>query len=371
MCSTCAADEECGQQGCRYRAFAEELAAGTEHTCILSGTTLWCFGLNRQGQIGSGSDSTVSGPSRIGDDRWSALGLGSKHTCAVKRDGSLWCWGHDLEGALGNGSDGSTSRPVQTGTATDWEQVDGGRFFTCGIRSGGRLYCWGDNGAGELGVGSNDDLKTEPVHVDTESDGWATVALGADHACGVKSDGSLFCWGRNADGQLGTADGQDHNTPAPVGTSWSAVAAGGRHTCGIRAGSLFCWGAHEKGRLGLGQDVGSAVVEPRQVGDHTTWSAVAAGKAHTCAIRQGALYCWGANEYGQLGQGDAGEGTSRALPTRVGGPDRTWTAVGAGEGHTCAIAQSGRTFCWGKGGQGQLAHDGATEPKQAELPVEG
>ncbi|RSM54704.1 hypothetical protein DMB66_37100, partial [Actinoplanes sp. ATCC 53533] len=164
-----------------------------------------------------------------------------------------------------------------------------------GFRSGD-LYSWGGT----------------PTRVGTAS-GWIRPTAGNGYACAMRTDGSLWCWGANGDGQLGLGDTVARNA-GPVqltGAGWTAVAAGSRHTCAVRSdGTLWCWGANSAGQLGLGDLAVRDVPVP--VGAATTWASVAAGVAHTCATRvDGSLWCWGANDAGQLGLGDT---TDRAAP---------------------------------------------------------
>jgi hypothetical protein len=211
---------------------------------------------------------------------------------------------------------------------------------------------------------------TEPTEVT-----WAAVAAGALHTCGLRSDGTLWCWGRGAEGQLGYGGMLRRDQPTRVGGSpseewsdWTAVAAGGRHTCGIRAGGqLWCWGARQYGRLGDGTAEGEAVVPTRVLsntgGDEwDDWVLVSAGDQHTCGIRNNAwLWCWG---YGY--QGQRGDGTTlletHSLPVQVVAamddemPWEDWESVSAGQQFTCGVRQDGTAWCWGLESNGRLGN---------------
>jgi alpha-tubulin suppressor-like RCC1 family protein len=199
-----------------------------------------------------------------------------------------------------------------------------GGYHSCGLKAGGSLWCWGYNDFGQLGLGDWTS-HTTPTQVGTSID-WSTIILGGYHSCGIKDDGSALCWGYNGYGQLGlgdSGDGTERDTPTQVGTGadWSALTLGTYHSCGIKNdGSALCWGYNEYGQLGL-SDSGDGTERdtPTQVGTDANWSAIALGAVHSCGPKSdGSLWCWGYNEFGQLGLGDSGTGTDRSTPTQVG-----------------------------------------------------
>ena len=167
-------------------------------------------------------------------------------------------------------------------------------MYTCGVQTNKTLWCWGDNQHGGLGNGTQNN-GTAPVEVVGMD--WVSVATGGWHTCGIKADHSLWCWGWNADGELGNGTTQDSASPVQIGGStWASVAAGagidGEHTCAVKLdGSLWCWGANALGQLGVGSTTSSAT--PVQVGS-ATWTNVSGGAAHTCGVQgDGTLWCWG------------------------------------------------------------------------------
>ncbi|MBI4700605.1 MAG: hypothetical protein HY744_05490 [Deltaproteobacteria bacterium] len=185
-----------------------------------------------------------------------AVATGGYHTCAVKKDGTLWCWGRNADGELGDGTTQSKSSPVQVSAlGTSALAVAAGGYHTCAVKAGGTLWCWGNNEYGQLGDGTTQD-ETSPVQVSVLGTSALAVAGGQAHTCAVKAGGTLWCWGRNANGQLGDGTTQDKTSPVQVpalGTSALAVAAGNDHTCAVKAGgTLWCWGNNEYGQLGDG-----------------------------------------------------------------------------------------------------------------------
>ena len=151
---------------------------------------------------------------------WVSVAAGGTQTCGILTDGSLWCWGDNYDGQLGDGTQLNRTTPVPVAGDATWAQVDTGGQHTCGIRTDGSLWCWGDNTFGQVGDGTSGTsyLYHQPVRVGTDTD-WSTVATGYYHTCGIHTDGSLWCWGENSQGQLGFArQGQDNPAPTRVGT---------------------------------------------------------------------------------------------------------------------------------------------------------
>lgn len=228
--------------------------------------------------------------------------------------------------------------------------------FTCGLTADGHAYCWGDNFHGELGDGGPASATPVPVAGGLE---FKMVSAGYEHACGVTTSGDAYCWGNGDIGRLGTGAGVGSVVPVPVsgGIKFTSVSAGGRHTCGLTvAGAIYCWGSNQVGQLGVGPASVSSYV-PVLVSGGLSFSSVTAGGFHTCAITTaGAAYCWGYNNFGQLGLGflgpeNCGPLASSPIPCRTqpaavfGG--LTFATLSAGSFMSCGIATSGAAYCWG------------------------
>jgi alpha-tubulin suppressor-like RCC1 family protein len=273
------------------------LAAGATHACALvSGDELYCWGNNGKGQLGLGDAVARLVPTRINSEiLFAQIAAEGQSSCAIDRQAALQCWGDNAAGQLGMGADAPASLAVPTpvGTESDWLHIAVGSGYACGIRAPGSLYCWGTNTASRLGVGSSDAtlVQSLPKRVGSDSD-WTSIVLGTKHACAIKSDASLHCWGDNSHGQLGTGDRAHQSAPARIGSShWHEVALGDSHSCGIDTlGSLFCWGVANSGTAASDQ------LSPLAVAQDQPYVTVSARANITCAVTgDGTLKCWGDN----------------------------------------------------------------------------
>lgn len=345
---------------------------GTAHGCGLRlDGSLWCWGNRIRGQLGNDDavadcspaaphECSVTTPVAVepaGAAAWQAPVAGGDHTCARQDDGTLWCWGRANAGQLGHGGDGRV--PAAVGIDSDWTLVQAGAAWTCGLRGAGSLWCWGANGSGQLGLGMTGGMQPTPMQVGLDTD-WTTVALGdGDHACGLRSGGSLWCWGRNDFGQLGVGlAGAPLPSATAVPGSWQAVAIGGFHACAIESdGSLWCWGRPADGVLGLGPvDEDVPVLAPAQVGVDSDWVQVTAGTQSTCGRRSdGTLWCWGRNDSGQLGLGVEDRALVVDAPMQV-GSESDWAHVQARGDAVCGRRGS-VLWCWGSGYAGRQGND--------------
>ena len=188
---------------------------------------------------------------------WFAVDLGQGQVCAIRDDHALYCWGRNPEGEAGIGSQiGQARVPIRVGTESDWISIAGSQHHTCGVRGDGSLWCWGMNPFFEISAEDTAASFFIPTRVGTASD-WATVGTGWFHSCGHKRDGRLFCWGRAIEGQLAQGGGDPVREPTLVAmpNRWQRYALGSFHTCGVNAtGALYCWGMGKNGQLGRGDN---------------------------------------------------------------------------------------------------------------------
>lgn len=356
-------------------------ASHGQHTCaVRTDDTVRCWGFNHEGQGGNGLYEAYNmAQVALADTspyRQISAGAPSSNgfTCGIRMDGSLRCWGANRHGQLGNGTQSYINTPMPTNATGLWRQVaTGDAGSTCGIRMDSSLWCWGDNAGGQLGLGNN----TARIFTPTQVSGggqWLKVAV-KQFVCGIKTDNTLWCWGSNLSGQLGRNTQYDsYNTPQAVvgGHLWKDVSTGGVSangtTCAIRLDdTLWCWGDNAAGRTGLNTGTGQTLV-PTQVAVGTTWKKISVGETHTCGIRMDdALYCWGSNDNGQIG--DNSPGTNRLVPTAVSGGG-TWKHVAATHAFTCAVNTSDAAYCWGSNNAGNIG-DNSTNQRNIPTAVSG
>lgn len=293
----------------------------------------------------------------------------SDHACVVADDGALFCWGVNEVGQLGDGTETDRVGPrrIRPRVELPWVHVGAGAEHTCAITSDGTMWCWGQDTEGQLGTGIPGGQASSPLPLATTAR-FASVDAGKDHTCAIGTDDGLYCWGDNGLGQLGDPSAPRALEPTRIGVErWQSVSTGARHTCGVLAdGRLFCWGDATSGKLGLGARLEPAL-EPREVAPElgVGWSAVSAGDNHTCAVTAlGELHCWGRGAGGALGVGDEDD---RDLPERV-GTEADWVAVSAGPVSTCGARADGSLWCWGRNVEAVLGA-GDTEPRVELAPA--
>ena len=296
-----------------------KISAGERHTvAIRADGTLWAWGFNQFGQLGDGTNISKTTPTKVGTGtNWVAVSAGKTHTTAIKKDGTLWAWGSNAFGQLGIGSVAPTNLPVQTGVVknyfTNWTAVSAGDKHTLGQRADGTIWSWGDNTNGQLGLGSLTDATTltsalSPQAVVTDaSNRWVSVSAGGGHSLAIRSDGALFAWGANGDSQLGIENISfgDIGTPTQVGedTHWAFATASGQYNLALKTdGSLWGWGANNQGQLGDGTTIPKS--PPVWIGVDTNWLTISLGPEHAFAFKSdGTLWGWGRNLEGQQGNG--------------------------------------------------------------------
>jgi alpha-tubulin suppressor-like RCC1 family protein len=278
---------------------ATSIAGGLEAACALRADgSVWCWGYGVAPiEIHSPAPLTALAADVASID------VGTDFQCAVKTDASLWCWGSNPYTIVVGDVDFHAPRPFFTGVA----QVSTGDNHACLVKTDGTLWCWGQNASGELGDGSTNDQPT-PVQVTTLGNSAAIVAAGMGFTCAKLKDGSVSCWGTNAYGQLGTNDAMPaRSTPQPVttlGTTVASIATGNDHACAVRTnGTLWCWGNGVEGKLGNGMLSGTQAtpIEVTAAGGNIRQASCA--PSNTCVTKSdGTALCWGSNQFGQLGK---------------------------------------------------------------------
>jgi alpha-tubulin suppressor-like RCC1 family protein len=310
----------------------------------------------------------------------------------ARHDGSIE---PDADSSVDGGPDAGEPTPMV------WTDVSGGESHTCGLGADGTLWCWGRGSLGRRGDGTTTGLLATPQRVLAagESPGgaawsdWTAIVAGRYHACGLRENKSLWCWGNGANGERG--DGttiSTRSTPTQVlasaesgqnpWTDWIAVVAGQAFTCGLRENkTLWCWGEGLYGRRGDGlatteRTTPTQVLAAAESGaaPWQDWVAVTANGVHTCGLRETAAegrtaWCWGHGGNGS--RGDGSTVTTRATPTQVlaagestDPPWEDWVAIDAGRAHTCGRRAGNSLWCWGGGSTGTRG-DGTIDSNRA------
>ncbi|RYZ60225.1 MAG: hypothetical protein EOP07_01500 [Proteobacteria bacterium] len=330
-----------------------DIEAGSHHACAKTlSNQVYCWGYNAFGQVGNGSTTNRPSPTLISNlSDISDIGLGSNHSCAVNSTGSTFCWGLNTGSQLGDGSTSNRFAPVEITSAAGSVQIDGGDDFTCSRLNSGTMMCWGKNGFGQLGRGNNTDASTAAAVVNLT--GVTDFSTGAGQVC-AKTSSTTYCWGNNEWGQLGNDALNGLNTPndIPSLSAATTIAMGDTYGCALFSGIAKCWGSNSRGQLGVGAaDLRLFPVQVQGVaGTNSAGTKIATGLGHTCSISGTSLYCWGNNNYGQLGNST----TISSLTPVMAQINGTAVSVVAGDSFTCALLDDGSVKCWGLGTAGQL-----------------
>lgn len=351
----CAGDA-CEGNECVPKDVLRFVAAGVTHTCaVLSSDEVHCWGASE----GLGPGWASAAPVAIGATGSFGIAAGH-HGCAISQQ-SRHCWGANDDGELGS----TDPSPVTVANTTpQLTRIEVGANHTCGVGLGGELVCWGANDRGQLGIGSATPKGTQNATPQPVGTGYVQVALGGDQSCALEQvGGALRCWGNNFSGQVGVAERTTITSPVAPGCDdpnapicyddWIYVGAGGFVSCGIRTGgSLYCWGANVYGERGTGPPYeGSEIHDPTPVATDIQWSQVEGGFRHTCGLdADSRLYCWGWNQDRQLGLPASGFVPTPTLVI----DDARFKSVSPGQSHTCAIRDDRTLWCWGNNDSGQI-----------------
>ena len=356
------------------------ISSGYRDTCgILVNGSVVCWG-SGTGVSYSGSGGLIQMPP---NSYATSVSVGLYHACMILHDGSVYCWGHDTDGELGNGLPlwgSGTPLQVSMPVGEIAVEISLGRSTSCAVTANGSAYCWGDNGFGQVGTNNRSDVLSP--HLVSLGGQVSSVNVGFRHTCALLHNGSVYCWGENANGQLG--DGTTTGTcPLVNGSGWNclspvqallprsavSITTGNDVSCAILDNySAMCWGRNSTGQLGDGSVpcsgtgvdscANSVPIYVQKPSNNTHFVQIDTAdimEGHTCALVQnGSVYCWGANDFGQLGDGST---TERHSPVAVIFSSQSQiSAITTGARHTCAVLQNNSAMCWGDNYVGQLGN---------------
>ena len=347
----------------------KQVSVGYRHSAaIKTDGTLWTWGPGNYGQLGTNDTTQRNTPvtTFAGGTNWKQVSAGFRYCAAIKTDGTLWTWGRGSYGLLGDNTATHRSTPVTTfAGGTNWKQVSSAFYHCAAIKTDGTLWTWGLGS--DVRLGTNDTTnRLTPVTTFAGGTNWKQVSSsggqGGGHSAAIKTDGTLWTWGRGDQGQLGTNDTTNKSTPVTTfagGTNWKQVSSGNYHTAAIKTdGTLWTWGYGNSGRLGDNNSGFYSKPTPiTTFAGGTNWKQVSAGAQHTAALLDDGvnkqLFLFGTNNGGQLGFPPP-----NIIPDQVDGNSTNWKQVSAsGRYHTAAIKTDGTLWTWGRGNEGQLGNN--------------
>ncbi len=344
------------------------ITAGHVHSCaILLNKSMICWGGNGNGGLGDGTNEASPNPTYVvlpANETPAEIGAGMYHTCALMDSGDVYCWGAAWSGQLGDGTTGNTNRPINpvnllSGRTAKTLAV--GEHHACVIADNDEVYCWGENENGAVGASGYQNTEANPVHVDLPGTQYAiSIGAGNEHTCVATNTGNAYCWGDNSFGQLGDGNSDEGDYEPimviiPFNRDVVSIAAGGWHSCAIMDnGKVMCWGANGYGQIGNGES-GDDETTPvySSLGTDTARSIVT-GFYTTCIINDwGDTKCWGANGWGQLGSGSMGG--EQSTPTTVTG-SHEFVSLSFLDDTVCGITSDAEVYCWGNNWFGSVGH---------------
>ncbi len=243
---------------------------------IKSDGTLWAWGRGNEGQLGDDSTISKSSPVQVGSlTNWASVNGGRMSSYGVTTSGTLFSWGDGASGVLGNGTATQISSPVQVGSLTNWASTSGGHYTCLALKTDGTIWGWGYGPYYMYGGSAYaGEIISSPVQIGSETT-WASLSMTYRSALAIRTDGTLWAWGYNTQGELGTGNTTQYwaDNIQQVGslTNWSSVSAGKFYTVALKTdGTIWAWGRNDEGQLGDGTTTDTS--SPIQVGSLTSWS---------------------------------------------------------------------------------------------------
>jgi len=341
-----------------------QISAGTSFSlAIRNNSTLYAWGLNSSGQLGTNNTTNLNVVTQIGlvnTSSWTQISAGVSTATVIGNDGTLWVWGSNASGQLGDGTTINKSLPVQI--AGSWTLVSTGINSTGAIKSDSTLYGWGSGTAGETGdsanvsksspvlIGNIPNLNQPTIPTLVVGNSWSQISVGTSYQLATDANNNLYTWGLNSSGQLGLGtDTIARSNPVFIRSNTVQISAGTSHAALINnVGELYAWGLNSIGQLGDNSSITKS--SPVQIGIGTSWNVVAAGSTNTIATRNdGTLFAWGQNLNGEIGNNT---NIVNSNPVQIG--NLSWSVVGAQGSTTAGITSNGNAYLWGSNGSGSV-----------------
>jgi alpha-tubulin suppressor-like RCC1 family protein len=358
------------------------VSAGSSHSlAVTSQGRMYAWGLNGSGQLGDGTSNNRSTPTLINvpslqsGETIAQVTAGYYHSLAVTTQGRVYAWGYNGDGQLGDGTTTRRTTPtlinvpsLQSGETI--AQVTAGDVHSLAVTTQGRVYAWGYNSEGQLGDGTTT-RRTTPTLINVPNlqsgETIAQVTAGYDHSLAVTTQGRVYAWGNNGSGQLGDGTSNNRSTPTLInvpnlqsGESMAHISAGSSHSLAVTTqGRVYAWGWNGEGQLGNGTTTSHntpTLINVPNLQSGESMAHVSAGFGHSLAVTtQGLVYTWGWNGSGQLGDGTY---NNRSTPTLINVPNlqsgERIDHVSASNFHSLAVTSQGRVYAWGWNYYGQL-----------------
>lgn len=407
-----------------------DIDGGNLHTCVVdSNGVAYCWGDNQYGQVGDNTivdknEPTAVSAGALAGKTVTAIRTGFYFSCAIANDDKAYCWGQNSFGQLGDASNTQRRIPVAVDTTgvlsgKTVTKIYTGGYYACALDSLGVVHCWGDSGNGYAELGNNTNVGSNiPTNVDTSGvlngKTITSMADGNYHACAITNEEKIACWGDNSEYQRGDGTATQSLTPQAGDTvmlnaSEATVTFGGASATNVTVQSsttiTATTPAHASGSVdvivtnsdtqqgvspngymydypaptissitpdsGPSSGLTSVTVTGSNFVVGSSIMEVATGSSHTCALTsENKLYCWGSNNYGQLGKGDANNSTIPVLADVSGALNgKSLTALSAGGNTSCTLDSNGKAYCWGDNTYGQLG-DNSTTPRVVPTAVD-